>query len=726
MNRSFFLAAAGLACLLLLVPAPARAGLGERVREREAKVLLEKADRLYNLREHAPAVQLYQNIITLYAKTQVVYAAHLQLGRHFRAEQQFSEAAGHFRKCADGAEDDNLVAEAMLLVGACYNDQKQYGKSFTILRDVTERFPGTEFCNRAFQLIGDGHLALKNYKRAIEAYHMVGTAVPKNDPNLRKLTPGKRLFIRVQDPDLRMLARLRQSIQAEVASSSGDRETISLTPLGAGGNEFMGWIGTELGKPVPGNGTLQVLGTDTVEVRYTDKHTSEGKPDVKRLHIITMAGDGRLVFTDGVYRHKVHGVAVERTANIRVVDPDRSAGAEQNEIKVLVQVHREIPLTEEEKAAAIAGGKEPTPKFETVDRLEMTLKEQGSPDEGFHTGVFVGHAQVREGRPDPKDDVLQVRSGDLIEAHYTDEVRLTAEKPVTVSDKVKVVRGALNPMKAFDSNIANHRLRVRTELQVAATLLEMGRIYKDLGLKEQAYHKLDEALYEAGKVARIQGGQDRKLLEECQYLLWRIYFERDEPHRARAVCMTLLRQFPDSHYVDDALYTIARAAQAAEKYGSAIATYRQLLRVKDSPLRADAQFNIALCYEKMGEKHRSFQEAALREYRKCAELFPESKFAPDAIIKIADFYYRTRDYARAVEIYERTLRDYRDAGFADQILFNFGRSLMEIGDTARAAQQFSRLIADYPESKYVAVAKVLVEKLRAAPAAGGGGFGEGG
>ena len=51
------------------------------------------------------------------------------------------------------------------LIGASYFENKDYNKAFTELRKVMSRFPGTDFSNKAFYRIGEGHFQLKDYKR---------------------------------------------------------------------------------------------------------------------------------------------------------------------------------------------------------------------------------------------------------------------------------------------------------------------------------------------------------------------------------------------------------------------------------------------------------------------------------------------------------------------------------------------------------------------------------
>lgn len=718
----------GYAALLVLamvvsfvaVPRVARAGLGAGQEDKQVKDLLAQGDLRYSLGEKVEAVEIYKNIVDRYPMSPVKDTARLRLGRHFFNKGDYDIAIDYLHKCAEGSKVDDEVAESLYLIGAAYFEKKSYEKAFTELRKVTSRFPGTEFCNRAYYRIGEAHFQLKDYTRAVESFRMVGTSIPKDDPHMRKLAPGERLFIKVDDDDLRVLARQKKSIVVEVTSATGDKESVTLEPVGLQGRQFVGSIETKLGKAKPGDGTIEVIGTDTLDVSYVDTHTASKERNAKRLHTVQMAQDGRVNFVDGIFLNKVQGVALERKANIRVVDYDRDVTDGQDKVEVVVRVKHELPVDEKEVAAAALEGKQAPKKYETRDEVKLTLNEIEDDNKGFHSGVFVGAVDVKEGAPGKADGALHAQQGEMLEVEYVDPVSISSAKPVVVKDEAAVVRGLLNPMKAFDSQIRDKDLRLRTELRVASALTEMGRIYKDLGLRKKAYDKLDEALLECGKVAREQGAADQKLLEECQYLLWKIYFEKDDPQSAANVCLNLLRRFPNSEYADDALMAMAESAQKLKKYGEAISLYRKLLTVKNTVFLPDAQFHIAECYEEMGKENPGNYEQALKEYKTVMEKFPDSRYAPESIVKIANFYYELKDYPRAVEIYEKTLRDYPDAKFVDLILLNYGKCLFKMKDFSGAAVKFDDLVSHYPESEHVDKARKYSEYARQRAAGGTG------
>jgi tetratricopeptide (TPR) repeat protein len=709
-----------LTALLLAAPHPAWAGLGAGQEDKQVKDLLAQGDLRYSLGEKVEAVEIYKNIVDRYPMSPVKHTARLRLGRHFFNKADYDVAIDYLHKCAEASKTDEEVAESLYLIGAAYFEKKNYEKAFTELRKVTSRFPGTEYCNRAYYRIGEAHFQLKDYTRAIESFRMVGTSIPKDDPHMKKLPPGERLFIKVDDEDLRVLARQKKSIVVEVTSASGDKESVELQPVGLQGRQFVGSIGTRLGKPKAADGMLQVVGTDTLDVNYVDAHTGSPDRNVKRLHSVKMAQDGRVNFVDGIFLNKVQGVALERKANIRVVDYDRDVTDGRDKVEVVVRVKRELPRDDKEVAAAALEGKQAPKKYEVRDEVKLTLNEMEDDEKGFHSGVFVGAVDVKEGTPDKADGALHAQQGEMLEVEYVDPVSIADAKPITVKDEAAVVRGMLNPMKAFDSQIRDKDLRLRTELRVAGALTEMGRIYKDLGLRKKAYEKLDEALLECGKVAREQGAADQKLLEECQYLLWKIYFEKDDPQAAANVCLNLLRRFPNSEYADDALMAMAESAQKMKQYAQAVSLYRKLLTVQNTVFLPDAQFHLAECYEEMGKEHPGNYEQALKEYKTVMEKFPDSRYAPESIVKIANFYYELKDYPRAVEIYEKTLRDYPDAKFVDLILLNYGKCLFKMKDFSGAAAKFDALVSHYPESEHVDKARKYSEYARQRAAGGAG------
>ena len=78
---------------------------------------------------------------------------------------------------------------------------------------------------------------------------------------------------------------------------------------------------------------------------------------------------------------------------------------------------------------------------------------------------------------------------------------------------------------------------------------------------------------------------------------------------------------------------------------------------------------------------------------------------------MANYYYRQKDYARAIDTFETVLANHPDAKFLDVILFNYGRCLYRMDRRADARRRFDQLIGDYPESALAEDARKISEAL---------------
>jgi len=263
-------------------PAAPKTSPGSLIEDRAAAKLLDAAQARYDAGEPSKAVEIWQSVIERYPRSRHRFAAHIALGNHFlerahaydRARVQFELAASPENR------DEGQRAAASVRIGICYFHLRNYGKSFQVMRDVIDRFPGNLVVNDAWYYIGLGHFQLGHYGRAISALENVGTAVSPDQPRSKKLEAGKRLFVRIEDADLAILEP-NQPINVLCVSASGDRETVPCFPITRNARLAIGSIPTRLGTPVAANGQLEIRGDDTVKVTYTDQHTAARRCSVR-------------------------------------------------------------------------------------------------------------------------------------------------------------------------------------------------------------------------------------------------------------------------------------------------------------------------------------------------------------------------------------------------------------------------------------------------------------
>ena len=369
----------------------------------------------------------------------------------------------------------------------------------------------------------------------------------------------------------------------------------------------------------------------------------------------------------------------------------------------------------EESANPPADGNSPTTAPEPKDEDLVKEIEQQQNDGSIHTGLFRGTVPVESAEVvvagDPR---LQAQPGDLIRLSYTDTLNIGAG-PRDLATAAKCVEGNLGGVRVTRTEISDAELELKTKLKTASALTQIGTQYRDFGLDEKAKLKYEEALGVCEEVvtrARKIGGS---LLEETYMQLWRIYFSMDRLNLAAAMSLRLQREFPESIYLDEAILQQARVAQKSGDFARAIALYTNLTRLTKSQLRGEGQYGIGECYEAMARAARGnaeqMYERAFQAYKTVFDHFPESGRVGDAVAKMASFYYQKKDYARAVDVFEKVLSDHPDANFLDVILFNYGRCLFRMNRKAEASKRFNQLIDEFPGSSLAPEAKRISQAL---------------
>ena len=763
--------------LLLLLGFNASAQMrGSIIEDRAARKLLEAGDARIDANETEKALEIWKSVIERYPASKVRYSAHMRLGdHHLNKNNDYDAARGHYEHAAEPENPDaEQRAEATLKSGICYYEAHHYGQCFKIMRDVIETYPTSKQVNQAYYFIGMGHFKQGHYSRAIEALEKVGTALTEDDTQLEKLEAGKRLFLKIEDADLAILAK-DETVDVVCETGNGDTETVACVPVGRNVRIVLGSVPTRLGKAVPNNGELEIRGGDKVTVSYIDRHTEAREFNKRRLKEIAVVGDAVVQIMDGAYKDTLHGVVLGKEANLQVTDADFDTSDEIDSLRAVAAVFRRKTQEEmdTELAERIAKGEISAPTegdepgaeeeegplvdpWKKIDEVELTLKEHSPPredgtggtaadpaapdtsppagvggvddflaeveteaaaiDTSIHTGQFRATVPlVRAEEPKAGDSVLQALPSDEIRLVFEDEVN-RAGTPATLVAKATCIEGNLGGVRVTRTEITDEELRLRTNLRTASALCNIGNHYKEFGLDRKAQVKYNEALAICEEItteARKLGGS---LLEETYVQLWRIYFAMDQLKLASAISQRLQREFPNSAFIDEAVHQQAEIARKQGNLANAITLYSNLLRLKNSALAGDGQYGIAACYEEMAaqqppEKSAGLYEKAFEEYKKVYTNFPESGRVGDSVAKMANFYYQKKDYARAVDVFENVLAEHPDAGFLDVILFNYGRCLYRLDKKAEARRSFDQLINNYPDSDLAGEAKRISDAL---------------
>jgi len=709
---------------------------GSIVEDRLAKKLIEAGDARVDADEGSKAIEIWKSVIERYPRSKFRFDAHLKLGNYFLdKERAYERARPHFE--AAGTEDNRSEeqrAEATLKLGVCFYHNRNYGKSFQIMRDVIERFPVSPQVNEAYYYIGLGHFQLGHYSRAIQALEKVGTTLSGEAGQSSKLEAGKRFFLKIEDADLAVLEP-NQTIKVRAKTTSGDEEDIECFPVGRNVRLVLGSIPSRLGKPRKQNGQLDVRGGDKVQVTYTDEHTADKKLKVPVDREVQIVGTANVAVTDGAFAETVNGVVLGKTVNVRINDGDRDVSDGADTIKAIVEVYRqkseseieaEIAALKSKPAVPAAGDEETTEleidRFRLVDKIDLTLTEakpavsaasreaptrsgeqpvapetkieptaatttttpaEGAPattavaeepvdDGSLHSGLFQATVVlVKADDAVAGDQILQALPGDQVRVKYLDEVHFK-DGVRDVQARVACLEGNIGGVRVTKAEITDQQLRVQTQLKTADALTQIGNRYKEFGLKDKAVEKYDQALDVCDDIADEARKLGGALLEQTYVQLWNIYFAMDKLDLAAAMCSRLQNEFPSSGFVDDAMLQLGDVARKGGDLQRAIGIYSRLSAMKTSQLRGEAQFGIAECYETMANKAPN----------------------PASASQMQD---------RAFQEFKKVYDQFPESGRVGEAVAKMANYYYTQKDYARAVDTFETVLNNHPDAKFLDV-----------------------
>lgn len=204
-----------------------------------------------------------------------------------------------------------------------------------------------------------------------------------------------------------------------------------------------------------------------------------------------------------------------------------------------------------------------------------------------------------------------------------------------------------------------------------------------------------------------------KLYEDGERLLL------DGKHEAaREQFLRLVQRHPESDLAPVARFLVGEAYYRAKDFEKAVPEFEQFVTLYPGHSIADlGQYRLARSlFDQMPtlERDQALTTRALAEFQKLIRLYPESRYAPDAIVKIeacrvrlaqkelwvADFYVRQGKYESALSRYDTVLRDYGRTRAAAQALYLKADALVRLGRTDEAAALLQRLVDEFPGTEW--------------------------
>jgi TolA-binding protein len=706
---------AGLTALAQNPPPPAAADedSGSGGVDHQAQRLLRQGLTLIEDRQEERGAKVLASLGTTFPKSPIRFQAWLALGKFYQGKGDYALGIKNLAPVLDATEAaPEEKAEAIYRIGICYYGMADYPRSLSTLRRVTDEYPWSVFANEAYYYIGMCHFQLKRWRKVVDSLKMVGTSVAPNKDEESLVESGQRFFVKVEDKDLRVLKTSGGVLKVNLTSGSGDKEMLDMAVFDTEGEYYLGSIKMALGAPVVTNGTLDVKGFDTVTTEYLDFNTKDGSTKVIRTGKARVVSTAVAGFTDGAFREYVHGVFSGQPTFVRVKDFDADSTEGRDSVKVKLISRFKLPV--EEGAAT----NDDTVAFQDRDQVEMPLQETET-----HSGLFTGTLNVMpwaEGTNlNMTDSVLHAGEKDIVFIEYMDKEHIGGLKdPRKVVAKADFLTGEIPDVWVAQREVSTENLRARKNITEAKFYLRLAGIFKDVGLTTRSKEKSDTGLEKVDDVIRRSNrvALSQDLVEEAYRIKWELQIAKDDLPGAIATCRQLMSLFPASSLTDVAMMQIARANLEAGRTRDATSILNGILSLKVSPeMKAEAQYLIATTLEKGIDAKLSKEDKlramgqAIAAYKACAEKYPDSPFAGEALGKVIDFHLEARDYPRCLEMLQTVVQDYPDAPFLDEMLLKWGVVLVRVGKPDEAREKLATVTRDYPNSAAATKAQKVLE-----------------
>jgi outer membrane protein assembly factor BamD len=218
--------------------------------------------------------------------------------------------------------------------------------------------------------------------------------------------------------------------------------------------------------------------------------------------------------------------------------------------------------------------------------------------------------------------------------------------------------------------------------------------------------------------------------DEAFFKLGEQYIKKD-PEKARLYLRQVIDSFPKSFYAQQAKLAIADSYYRKRDEGSMIlaaSEYREFISLFPySPSAPYAQYQIGMTFYRKALKPGRDQtktKQALEEFKKVVTNYPLSEEAKSAEEKILDcegrlaehtlyigiHYCRVKAYKAAVSRLTEILTNFPNFSKMDKVYYYLGDSYYKANQVEQSIPYFTKLITDFPQSKFAKKAKARLEE----------------
>jgi TolA-binding protein len=213
----------------------------------------------------------------------------------------------------------------------------------------------------------------------------------------------------------------------------------------------------------------------------------------------------------------------------------------------------------------------------------------------------------------------------------------------------------------------------------------------------------------------IAGHPKNVLAVRADFTIAKVYLAKGMYERARSHLKTMAKKYAVSAaIVSETIFLTGSSYQLQNNPDAAIAQYRAIIsKYPLSPRGLQMPIYIAQVYASRHEPV-NMQQAykdAIVHYESLAQKDMKSALALRAYMLVAECYGGMKDWPQSIAALEKIIANFKDRASMDGVLMNIAIVYYrELQDKEKGKAVLSRLVKDYPASRYAKAAQELLRK----------------
>ena len=202
----------------------------------------------------------------------------------------------------------------------------------------------------------------------------------------------------------------------------------------------------------------------------------------------------------------------------------------------------------------------------------------------------------------------------------------------------------------------------------------------------------------------IENFPNSLFVENAWYAIGQLNYKLQKYDSARRAYKEVLDGFPNSEFKDDAQHLIAQSFLNEKNYEQAYPEFDKLATEEFktfADLQAEAMYKAAFCLNQLAR-----DEEAIGRYTQFITEHPTSGYVTAAYFDIGAIYSKQKDYDNARVNYELALQNTDDRDLQAEIQVTIGRTYYEQQDYTNAVESYNTLLEEYPECDFISEAKL--------------------